>query len=393
MAKVFIEETTLTAIGDAIRGKEGTTALVPVNDMASRISAISGGGGDGDITAEDLTFTGNCSNLNQKGNWDWIFERFSNKVTFSGLTSMYYLFSESKLNAIPFMFNVSNCNSFEYAFNNCNNLTVCPKIRGTLTFNTSLSFKQLITSSMLRNVDDLFDPDMLDGWSTVKVTSTYSAPKPTNLGSLSSLRTVPQWLYKLRLCEDSTVYPASSYTLYYELFAYCYTLDEIRDIPVWKCKATSSSNMFTSAFKNCYRLKSLTFETNSDGTPKVTEWKSQVIDLSINNYIGFNNGTYTGHIINYNSGITADKQVNDDATYQALKNDPDWFSTHIYYSRYNHDSAVETINSLPDTSATGTNTIKFARTSGQNTDGGAIGNLTEEEIAVATAKGWTVTFA
>ena len=43
MAKVFIEETTLTAIGDAIRVKEGTTELVPVNDMATRITSLPSG--------------------------------------------------------------------------------------------------------------------------------------------------------------------------------------------------------------------------------------------------------------------------------------------------------------------------------------------------------------
>lgn len=67
------------------------------------------------------------------------------------------------------------------------------------------------------------------------------------------------------------------------------------------------------------------------------------------------------------------------------------------YSVYNHDSAVETINSLPDTSAFlaeagGTNTIKFGSNQGANTEGGSIGNLTAEEIAVAAAKGWTVAF-
>lgn len=40
MAKVFIEETTLTSIADAIRDKEGTTELVPVNDMGTRIIAL-----------------------------------------------------------------------------------------------------------------------------------------------------------------------------------------------------------------------------------------------------------------------------------------------------------------------------------------------------------------
>lgn len=44
MAKVFIEETTLSAIGDAIREKEGSSELVPVTEMASRIGAISVGG-------------------------------------------------------------------------------------------------------------------------------------------------------------------------------------------------------------------------------------------------------------------------------------------------------------------------------------------------------------
>jgi hypothetical protein len=38
----------------------------------------------------------------------------------------------------------------------------------------------------------------------------------------------------------------------------------------------------------------------------------------------------------------------------------------------------------------GTNTIKFKGASGAKTDGGAINTLTEEEIAVAAAKGWTV---
>ena len=36
-------------------------------------------------------------------------------------------------------------------------------------------------------------------------------------------------------------------------------------------------------------------------------------------------------------------------------------------------------------------TIKFRGEAGSATDGGAINTLTEEEIAVATAKGWTVT--
>ena len=145
-------------------------------------------------------------------------------------------------------------------------------------------------------------------------------------------------------------------------------------------------------------------------------WKSQTINLSDN--IGFylyNSSTPTNKwdlsqlqyaaqsagVISYNSGITIDKAIYNEATYQALKDDPDAFCLSTtkegpMYSRYTYRSAVATINSLPDTSAYlasagGTNTIKFKGAAGSKTDEGAISNLTAEEIAVAAAKGWTVT--
>ena len=57
---------------------------------------------------------------------------------------------------------------------------------------------------------------------------------------------------------------------------------------------------------------------------------------------------------------------------------------------------METINSLPvvqKASSTDDNTfiIKFYGNAGSATDGGAINTMTEEEIAVATSRGWTVT--
>ena len=119
--------------------------------------------------------------------------------------------------------------------------------------------------------------------------------------------------------------------------------------------------------------------------------------MDMSSSLGYTQGL-DAYIVGYNSGITMDKKVVDDATYQALKNDPDWWAYDYKYSRYNHDSAVNTINSLPDTSAYlatagGTNTIKFRGDAGSKTDGGAINTMTEEEIAVATAKGWTVSFS
>ena len=83
-------------------------------------------------------------------------------------------------------------------------------------------------------------------------------------------------------------------------------------------------------------------------------------------------------------------RVTDAASYAALKDETDWWTSIAEYSRYNHDSAVETINSLPDVSSGSSNTIVFYGIEGANTEGGAINTLTEEELAIATAKGWTV---
>lgn len=47
MSKYVIEDTTLTAIGDAIRSKDGTTEPILVGDFASKIAAITTGGGSG----------------------------------------------------------------------------------------------------------------------------------------------------------------------------------------------------------------------------------------------------------------------------------------------------------------------------------------------------------
>ena len=118
--------------------------------------------------------------------------------------------------------------------------------------------------------------------------------------------------------------------------------------------------------------------------------KSQIIDVTVLG-IGYR---YDKEDPEY---FPIDKEIKDDATYQALKDDPDAWTKMPEYSFYNHDSAVETINSLPDTStylaeAGGTNTIKFKGNSGSKTDGGAINTMTAEEIAVAAAKGWTVAF-
>ena len=49
MAEYLIQDTTLTGIADAIRGKTGGTDPVPVSDMATQIEGIQAGGGGEDV--------------------------------------------------------------------------------------------------------------------------------------------------------------------------------------------------------------------------------------------------------------------------------------------------------------------------------------------------------
>ena len=355
------------------------------------------------LTAEELVVTGDCSYRFTKGGWDWFIDKYVDRIITKNITSPLYMFEGCKsIQNIPFQININEPYQFNYMFANCENLLELPNIRGTIRWIVSANFSYMFERCRkIRNMDNVFLPEMLDGFSTIKATGAYSSIACPNFRDNYSLRTIPSWWYKFKLCEDSTTFPASSYTLYNYMLNGCYTLDEAINIPVWRCKAAQTSNMLGDMISNCYRLKDFTFETNPDGTAIEAQWKSQVINLSSNvGYIQSNN--YRSYITGYNSGITQDKEVVTGEDYQRLKNDPDWYcnanNTTPYYSRYDHDSAVRTINSLPDTSAYlatagGTNTIKFKGYSGLKTDAGAINTLTEAEIAVATAKGWTVTLS
>ena len=57
MSKVSIEESTLSAIGDAIRKKTGESALLSPLDMPTAIGSISGGGGGGDDEDSPFVYT------------------------------------------------------------------------------------------------------------------------------------------------------------------------------------------------------------------------------------------------------------------------------------------------------------------------------------------------
>ena len=331
-------------------------------------------------TIEIPPITGNCNDMFLDGKWDFFVTCFGDKIITSEITSASQMFKGSKLEAIPFVLNFSSesAKSVNGIFMNCINLKSLPS--GNFKPN-SIDFL-FYSCNRLREVP----ADYFDSWD-------FSYMKSLTGGNPGYYNDLFTYCYSLRSFPISIFENINPYVEYnksfYQEFYSCYALDELVDLPIYH-KGTWAANAFFQAFTDCYRLKNITFAM-PDGQPYVMNWKSQIIDLSGNTGYGSNKV----NILNYNSGITADKEVRDDTTYVALKDDPDWFTCNMAYSRYNHDSAVATINSLPDTSAYlatsgGTNTIKFRGVAGRATDGGAINTLTEAEIAVAMAKGWTV---
>lgn len=378
MAKVFIQESTLTAIGDAIRTQTGTTAKIAPGDMPTKILGIETGGGGYEPTDTELKLDGDMTMAFASNKFNWVIENYGDRIYMSNcypLTKMFY--KSSYLQAIPFTLtysNVQNTSDVSEIFSGCNYLSELPAIANWKPVSIQSIFKDCW---FLREVPDSFVNSI--NWTSFEaITSKYGAKAQGMFEGCKSLRKFPVGMIHFANCEISYTYHP------YNMMAYsCSSVDEITNIPV-DTNALTTSYLFSSTFYGCNRVKSITFAP-IDGT---VNWTNQTITLT--GGVGYCNGNISDRITGYNSGITRAKEVTDDETYAALKDDPDWFTANSYYSRYDHDSAVETINSLPTTTGTGCAIAFEGYCGGGNR--GYINTLTEAEIAVATAKGWTVSF-
>lgn len=368
-----------TAIGLDANGNEFKYTPLEMVDAINELNII---------PTEALNITGNCQYRFAYGGSDWLIKEYSDKITTKDITDATYMFNQTKVEEIPFEINLKDNTAMEYMFSSATYLKSIPQVNIKRTSHKSNS-NLFYNCYKIREIPDWVG-DMLEEDASITSSNSNFNPWGSMFANCRSLRRIPDKVMKnMRNPNQSGQYYG---ILYGKPFVGCYCLDEL--VNILPDDYTYTSNQFSGWFDNLYRVKNVTFATNEDGTPLVRKWKSQTINFA-SGWFGWVNGSPSNVTTSVNSGITADKQVTDDATYQALKNDPDWFSCIAKYSRYNHDSAVNTINSLPDTSAYlatagGTNTIKFYDDSAIGTDEGPASNLTEEEIAVASAKGWSV---
>lgn len=378
MSKVVVNDTSLSAIGNAIRMKNGSIDKYKPSEMAEAIASIRVGE---ELPEEMFIATGDCAY--KYAGWEWVIQRYGDRITTNNIQEASNMFYDcSMITDIPFEINaqLGAEQSMASMFQNASKLETIPKLNHFKPtslqniFNYDYRLKEIP-----EDIASWFDWSYIDGR-----TSSSGGSHSYMFNCCYSLRTIP-----MDFLSHANSYASNSSSYFNTGFSNCYSLDELVGLPVPYINSTWTSNAFNSSFTKCYRLKNIIFET-PNGAPIVVKWKGQTIDLSLN--VGYANSSSASF---YNSGITDFTLVNNAQSYQALKNNPNWWTYLPDYSRYNHDSAVATINSLPDASAYlatagGTNTIKFKKLAGRYTDGGAIQNLTAEEIAVASAKGWTV---
>lgn len=378
----------LDADGNVLVNKE---VVVPYSMTPEQmVDEINGLGNLPIVPDEAFVLTGNCDRRFENGGMDWLINSYGDRMSSENITNVQYMFQKSNVASIPFDLNFkSNATiDFNCMFWYASNLKEVPKFNGKPRVEDMGNFLGDCYSlkHLPDDIEDWFDWSYIDN-----ATGEYYGGSRNGgmFQNCYNLRSIP-----MGFLNHMNPYKKSYMNImYYRLFIANMMLDNIIGLPIPRASDMKhTSNIFSNTFGACHRLADMTFATNEDGSPIQVNWKSQTIDLS--SYVGYFSGTSTisAYILPYNPDFDwRSKWVKDDATYQVLKNDPDWLTTEIAYSRYNHDSAVRTINSLPDTTISGgTNTIKFNGASGSLTDGGAINTLTEEEIAVATAKGWTV---
>jgi hypothetical protein len=335
------------------------------------------------IPQDALTITGSCNYRFSNNGMNWFIDAVGDKIITKDIIGIANMFNgSSDLTHIPFTINTSPVSTSQGMFYNCLKLENIPMIAGCVLTQCNEMF---YCCRALKTIPEDLGKDW--DWSKLdSLTGAYSGQMNNMFYECNKLRNVPEGIIS-----HTNPVINGSYSLYARGFYNCYCLEKINNLCV-PYNASWSSNVFASTFNCCERLKDLTFKVQEDGTPYACpKWKNQVIDLTT---VGF--GTLAK---NYDTSLTDDTKADGNRrnwinyiTDTTSFPNPDGWAQTAEWSVYERQAAVRTINTLPDVSASGaTNTIKFKSTAASATDEDhAMSNLSEAEIAVAAAKGWTV---
>lgn len=322
----------------------------------------------------------------------------NNPTSYAGMRLFYNNLYIEDLSDIVFGTKEGTTTSFGEAFHGCINLKKLPIFQ----FKRNIYGNQ--TSSTFSRCFNLEQTEMDKIYQFIGAFSTYSQNPQLN------------YCYKIKEFDWNKInIDFDDFSPTRIDFGYAPTLEKYV-IPATYTKSETTSNRFENKYWGSYpMLKDVSFVTNKDGSPKKSKMTNQTLSwwaYSDSYSWGYGNVTSEGYKysgIDKTHNIIGDTIEETQANYEKMKQYSDWHCTtrnNVSYqgssvpigrlfSKFNHKTMVSIINTIMDTSEYiaskgGTNTIKFYKYQGDLTDEGGTSNLTEEEIAVATAKGWTI---
>ena len=339
----------------------------------------------GGINEEDLKFSGGLNYFGSGGRLDNLIEHNFDKIklgwvendgTKHGVLSFDHGFSDSSLSRIPpiIIYGVQY-GSLESAFSGCKNLTELP-IFSTAPYNGTIGNLRYMFSNC---------------YSITQIPSGYLSNQAIALNQYDTdtFNGIFQNCVRLEEMNDGSFLQYGKN--YSSMFKNCCSLRKLEGIVLKDFEIKTVTNQFSGTFDNCAMLSSLIFSTSGD-----YKMQSQTIDLTTCGYSTDKDGKYK--FGSYTFQLPIAKGVFNENTYERLKNTEDYWTNQVAYSKYDRQSAIATINSLPDTKkylnsepSAYPNKIKFKKGAGSaKGDLYNMSNLTDEEKGVAFDKGWTV---
>lgn len=390
MSTLLIQSATLVDIGDAIREKLNTETQYSPSEMPDAIRSIQGRGAGVNVLTGDISYllgygygtyqTQDYTNGFLRNNFQEIFVNHADNITnshaafFGGRpTSSGVQATEEIGDIISYMESINFDNPTDVYFTMAylgENYTSLPKLTGTITIPPSHMIDSA-NSPLVTEIDySELDRDNIVGTLVVS---------PFN--SMSFIKNAGEFYKNKTMTITSKV----------DFADMGFQLNNIDTLYIPKLAFTLDTTPVTGAIniKNLMKIRKIDFQAGNDtwvlsGTNDIT-W--------VMNEIGY--ATTWSHISGSNSALThllpTDKQVTatNGGWTEERKADRDSWTLNKYLSCFGRQSFADMFTTLPTIEYNHAFIIKVPSGQGRDFDGG-VDALTDEELAIATAKGWTL---
>ena len=417
MGNVLVNDSSLTAIGNAIREKNESTTKYKPSEMAQAILDIKSGGRYPVITIDELTLSGPMYQLNLEGRLSPFFNKYFDYITFGDATNFNYMHetghglerAKTPCLATHEFIDCENLKEVVITDTDTNKYLGSGNTEIIGVFSDCISLEKIVppTSTNIWVFDiigqDLFREchmlsDLGSNWN-LKITTLNNYTQSYTFYNCYSLKTIPDKLliglatgnYQNGQYNNGSA-SSDAYTHKYDhTFDGCLSLRKL-DLSYkdWYTNGSSkhiNNELFVDSFNRLAMLDTFKFTTHTlaEGYYYCTQ-SGFTIDLT---NVGYCADEADATVLEglYGTPVTTKEE------YDAQKNNENWWSTNPEYSRFNLNSFKTAIQYLPRMKNGATATIKFKSGLGSGTDVGGIttdGANVSSLLSYATEYGWTV---